>query len=109
MIDGSYLWNIERFFSLGSFATIAYAFVLPPTTTLDTLLGIFVPINCFFVFEAIITDYFPKRKFSITNKSLKTALLICTITSIAAIRKFNTDDVGISKGVRMLWNGNQKH
>lgn len=89
-----------------SFATLplfASAIALGPVPVVDFLLGIVVPIHCHLGFDAMITDYYPKRSSPVMNGVLSWTLRLSTLLALYGCYQFNTNDVGLTALVGRVW------
>lgn len=74
-----------------------------PHSIVDFGLGIAVPLHCHIGFGSIITDYLPLRKFPVIYRFSRGVLYAATGLTIYGLYKFNTEDIGITEGVKKLW------
>ena len=101
-MHGSNHWSFERAISVATFGLISVA-AIHPHSMVDFGLGIIVPLHCHIGFGAIITDYLPKRKFPVVYRFARGALYASTAITIYGLYKYNTEDVGITEGIKTIW------
>lgn len=101
-MHGSSHWSFERVVSVATLGLVGAA-ALQPHSMVDFALGFIVPVHCHIGFGAIITDYLPNRKFPVIYKFARGVLYATTALTIYGLYKYNTEDVGITEGVKALW------
>lgn len=79
------------------------AAALAPHPMVDFGLGFVIPIHAHIGIGAVITDYLPGRKFPFINKVANVTLYALTLGTIYGLYQYNTNEIGISEGVRRLW------
>ena len=104
-VHGSYHWQLERITSLVSLPLIGSAFIVGSNPYIDLALGVILPLHCHIGFDACIQDYFPKRKTPGIYKAMQAALYGSTALVLYGAYQFNTNDVGITEGIKRLWTG----
>jgi succinate dehydrogenase (ubiquinone) membrane anchor subunit len=108
-LHGSYHWVYERALSVASLGLIAGAFVVPGKGFIDFALGIVIPLHSHIGFGSVITDYLPARKFPRIYLFARGLLGAATAGAIYGLYLYNTNDMGITEGVRSLWKANKTH
>lgn len=101
-MHGSNHWSFERAVSVATLGLVGAAAVYPHTMV-DFALGFIVPLHCHIGFGAIITDYLPNRKFPVIYKFARGVLYATTALTVYGLYKYNTEDVGITEGVKAVW------
>ncbi|KAJ3043312.1 membrane anchor subunit of succinate dehydrogenase, Sdh4 [Rhizophlyctis rosea] len=104
-VHGSYHWDLERGLSALTLPLIGGAFVVGPNPYIDLALGVVIPLHCHIGFDACIIDYFDYRKAPVVNRIMKGALYLTTAGVLYGCYQFNTNDVGITEGVKRIWTG----
>ena len=54
-------------------------------------------------FQACIIDYFPGKRVPKTRKSLMWALNLATVAAGIGFYEFETNDVGLTEGIKRIW------
>ncbi len=106
-LHGSQHWSFERLISIGVFGLIGAA-VACPHKMIDFALGFVVPLHCHIGFGSILTDYLHPRKFPVVGRFSKGLLYAATGLSMYGLYRYNTEDVGITEGVKKLWHAQRK-
>lgn len=101
-MHGSKHWSFERLISVSVFGLIGAAAACPHKM-IDFALGFVLPLHCHFGFESILMDYLHPRKFPVIGRFSKGALFAATGLSMYGLYRYNTEDVGITEGVKQLW------
>lgn len=101
-MHGSNHWTFERILSVATLGTIGTAAVYPHAMV-DFALGFIIPLHCHIGFGCIITDYLPARKFPIIYRFARGVLYASTALTMYGLYKYNTEDVGIIEGVKIIW------
>ncbi len=104
-VHGSYHWDYERALSVVSLPLILSAMVVGPQPAIDLALGIVIPAHCHLGFDAVITDYLPKRRVGALHSVATWALRITTLLTLYGCYSFNTNDIGITEFVKRVWTG----
>ncbi|KAJ3274890.1 membrane anchor subunit of succinate dehydrogenase, Sdh4 [Terramyces sp. JEL0728] len=102
---GSYHWNFERALSLVTPALIGTAVYAGQNTLVDIALGIVLPLHCHIGFDAMITDYFPERKYKVLYHITTWALRVVTVIALFGCFIINSKDVGLTNLTKKLWTG----
>ncbi|KAH6900392.1 CybS-domain-containing protein [Thelonectria olida] len=101
---GSYHWSFERLLAAGLVPLTVAPFAagsLNPTT--DAILCSVLLLHSHLGFQQSITDYFPKRKVPNLRRFFDWVLNIATVLVGVGLYEFETNDVGITEGVKRLW------
>jgi len=53
--------------------------------------------------RSCIVDYFPKRKYPKSSMAAKWSLNAATVLVLYGLYEFETNDVGITEGVKKIW------
>ena len=103
---GSYHWAYERGLSVVSVPLIVTAISLPDTSPLvDMGLAAVLTAHTHIGFDAILTDYLPKRRAGSLGTVATWTLRFASILTLYGLYTFNTNDVGITEFCRRLWAG----
>ncbi|KAI5854603.1 CybS-domain-containing protein [Tricharina praecox] len=101
---GSYHWSFERLVSLGlvplTIAPFAAGSMHPIA---DAVLGATIVMHSHIGFQSCVIDYFPKRKYPKSLKTAKWTLNAATVLVLYGLYEFETNDVGITEGVKKIW------
>ena len=93
---GSYHWTFERALSVALVPLIVTPFVTGSSTpVLDALIGSAVIIHSHIGFDAMITDYIPKRRFPKSYLLFTWGLRAATAVVLIGIYEFQVNDVGM--------------
>ena len=84
---------------------IGTAAVYGPHPIVDLTLGVVLPLHCHIGFDSILVDYLHPRKYPIIGKVTPWVLRLLTLGTMYGLWQFNTNDVGITEGVKRLWTG----
>ncbi|KAJ1797610.1 membrane anchor subunit of succinate dehydrogenase, Sdh4 [Coemansia sp. RSA 2399] len=106
-IKGSYHWMNERAVSIISVPLLATAFVYGAHPINDMLMGIVLPVHAYMGFQQVLLDYFEARRWPVTSRLLKYALVAMTGLSMFGAWRINTTDVGLTNYFARLWNANK--
>lgn len=106
-MHGSNHWSFERLLSVGVFGLIGAAAACPHKM-IDFAMGVVIPLHCHIGFGSIVTDYLPKRKFPVIGRFSQGLLYAATGLSIYGFYRYNTEDVGITEGVKQLWHAKKE-
>ncbi|KAL0636981.1 membrane anchor subunit of succinate dehydrogenase, Sdh4 [Maublancomyces gigas] len=102
--NGSFHWSFERLVSIAliplTVAPFAAGSVSPVT---DAVFGAAVVIHSHLGFEAMIIDYIPERKNPTARKAFMWGLKGTTVLVLIGLYEFQTNDVGITEGVKRFW------
>lgn len=101
---GSYHWSFERLVTIGLVPLTIAPFAagsLHPIT--DAVLGATLVLHSHIGFQACIVDYIPKRLYPKLLKAARWALNSATVLVLYGLYEFETNDVGITEGVKKLW------
>lgn len=101
-MHGSNHWSFERAISVATLGLVGAAAVYPHAMV-DFALGFVVPLHCHIGFGAIITDYLPARKFPVIYRFARGILYASTALTVYGLYKYNTEDVGITEGIKKIW------
>ncbi|KTW30328.1 hypothetical protein T552_00801 [Pneumocystis carinii B80] len=103
-IHGSYHWTFERFISLTLVPLVLAPFVGSSTTPIfDAILSLGLVVHSYIGFDACITDYFPKREYGSFSTFMRWVLRGATGLVFAGLYEFETNDVGITEGIKRIW------
>jgi succinate dehydrogenase (ubiquinone) membrane anchor subunit len=110
---GSYHWTFERALSLALIPLIVTPFVTGTgTPVLDALIGSSVVLHSHIGFDAIVTDYVPKRSYPKSAVAFKWGLRAATVAVLLGIYEFQINEVGMVSFVAVpdfrYCRGNQK-
>lgn len=103
-MHGSYHWTYERALSLTTLPLVVGGMFYSGNSIIDFGLATVLPLHCHIGFSAIITDYLPRRKFPVIYPIAYSLLLIGTGAAMFGLYSFNTNDVGISQGIKNIYN-----
>ena len=103
-LHGSVHWKYERLLSVANWGFLGAGFVYPHPIV-DLGIGVLLPLHIYSGFGCIITDYLPARKFPLVYKLSKGAISVLLVTTIYGLFKYNTNDVGITEGIKNVWRG----
>jgi succinate dehydrogenase (ubiquinone) membrane anchor subunit len=102
---GSYHWAFERGISVALIPLTIAPFAagsLNPVT--DALLVSALVIHSHIGFDACVTDYIPTRKYgTAVSSGAKWLLRIATGTVLVGFYEFETNDVGLTEGIKRIW------
>ncbi|KAF8539233.1 succinate dehydrogenase cytochrome b small subunit mitochondrial precursor [Trichophaea hybrida] len=101
---GSYHWTFERLISIALVPLTIAPFAagsLHPIT--DAVLGAALVLHSHIGFQSCIVDYIPKRKYPKSSNTAKWALNGATALVLYGLYEFETNDVGITEGVKRVW------
>jgi len=102
--EGSIHWTFERLLSLAlvplTVAPFAAGSVHPVT---DAALGAAMILHSHIGFQSIIIDYIPRNKYTKSHKATRWALNAGTLLVLYGLYEFETNDVGITEGVKKVW------
>jgi succinate dehydrogenase (ubiquinone) membrane anchor subunit len=102
---GSYHWNLERVLSIATLPLLGTAAVYGSIPTVDTLLGIVIPLHCYLGVDCMIQDYIPARRAKVLHFLSSWTLKIATGLVLYGCYVINTSDVGLTAVVKRLWTG----
>ena len=103
-MHGSYHWTFERLISVGLIPLTIAPFVsgsLNPTT--DAILCATVLIHSHIGFDAMITDYIPRKRLPGTRKAFEWLLRAATVLVGVGLYEFETNDVGVTETIKRVW------
>ena len=101
---GSYHWSFERLISAGLIPlTIAPFAAGSLNPVLDGLFISTILIHSHIGFQSCIIDYFPSKRVPKTRKFSMWALNAATILAGIGFYEFETNDVGLTEGVKRIW------
>ncbi|KAK6338816.1 hypothetical protein TWF696_009625 [Orbilia brochopaga] len=101
---GSYHWAFERLIALGMVPLTIAPFVAGTANpALDAALGTALVLHSHIGFDACVTDYFPKRQYPKTRTFMIWLLRGATITAAVGLFSFQTNDVGLTEGIKKMW------
>ena len=93
---GSYHWVFERALSVALIPLIVTPFVTGSSfPALDALLGATVVLHSHIGFDAMITDYIPKRHYPKTYTLFHWGLRAATVVVLIGVYEFQVNEVGI--------------
>ncbi|TVY53161.1 Succinate dehydrogenase [ubiquinone] cytochrome b small subunit, mitochondrial [Lachnellula cervina] len=101
---GSYHWTFERAISVGLVPLTIAPFAagsLNPLT--DALLCATILIHSHIGFEALIVDYIPTKRLPKTRKTFEWGLKLATVVVGVGLYEFETNDVGLTEGIKRIW------
>ncbi|TGO30598.1 hypothetical protein BPAE_0004g00550 [Botrytis paeoniae] len=101
---GSYHWTFERSIAVGLIPLTVAPFVsgsLNPAT--DALLCAAIIIHSHIGFEACIIDYFPAKRVPKTRALFWWGLRGATVLVGVGLYEFETNDVGVTEGIKRIW------
>ncbi|KAI9188674.1 membrane anchor subunit of succinate dehydrogenase, Sdh4 [Blastocladiella emersonii ATCC 22665] len=107
-MHGSTHWSWERIFSAALLPSLGYAVVAGPNAINDMALGVLIPIHLHMGFDAIITDYIPKRNMRALNAAANWTLRFGTLAMAYGFWTLNTSDVGLTETFRRVWRAPQE-
>ncbi|KAH6664091.1 CybS-domain-containing protein [Halenospora varia] len=101
---GSYHWTFERLVSAGlvpiTLAPFAAGSLNPMT---DAILCGAILIHSHIGFEALVTDYIPTHRLPKTRKLFDWGLKLATVVVGVGLYEFETNDVGLTEGIKRIW------
>jgi succinate dehydrogenase (ubiquinone) membrane anchor subunit len=101
---GSYHWSFERLISAGLIPlTIAPFAAGSLNPVLDGLFISTILIHSHIGFQSCIIDYFPTKRVPKTRKFSMWALNAATVLAGIGFYEFETNDVGLTEGVKRIW------
>jgi succinate dehydrogenase (ubiquinone) membrane anchor subunit len=101
---GSYHWTFERALSVALVPLVVTPFVTGSSTpVLDALIGTTVIIHSHIGFDAMITDYIPKRRYPKTYLVFSWGLRAATLVVLIGIYEYQVNEVGIVEGIKRVW------
>ncbi|KAF3205884.1 membrane anchor subunit of succinate dehydrogenase, Sdh4 [Orbilia oligospora] len=101
---GSYHWAFERIIALGMIPlTVAPFAAGTANPALDAALGTALVLHSHIGFDACVTDYFPKRQYAKTRTFMVWLLRASTITAAVGLFSIQTNDVGLTEGIKRFW------
>jgi succinate dehydrogenase (ubiquinone) membrane anchor subunit len=101
---GSYHWSFERLISAGLIPlTIAPFAAGSLNPVMDGLFISTILIHSHIGFQSCIIDYFPTKRVPKTRKFSMWALNAATILAGIGFYEFETNDVGLTEGVKRIW------
>jgi succinate dehydrogenase (ubiquinone) membrane anchor subunit len=93
---GSYHWTFERALSVALIPLVVTPFVTGSSApVLDALIGTSVVLHSHIGFDAMITDYIPRRHYPNTYTVFTWGLRAATIVVLIGIYEFQVNDVGM--------------
>lgn len=93
---GSYHWTFERALSVALIPLIVTPFVTGTSTpVLDALIGTSVVLHSHIGFDAMITDYIPKRHYPKSRTVFTWGLRAATIVVLIGVYEFEVNEVGM--------------
>jgi succinate dehydrogenase (ubiquinone) membrane anchor subunit len=101
---GSYHWSFERLVCVGLVPLTIAPFAagsLHPVT--DAALCSLLVLHSHIGFQASIIDYFPKQRVPKTRALCNWLLRLTTLTTAVGLYELETNDVGITEGLRRIW------
>ncbi|TVY90922.1 Succinate dehydrogenase [ubiquinone] cytochrome b small subunit, mitochondrial [Lachnellula willkommii] len=101
---GSYHWTFERAISVGLVPLTIAPFAagsLNPLT--DALLCATILIHSHIGFEALIVDYIPPKRLPNSRKAFDWGLKLATVVVGVGLYEFETNDVGLTEGIKRIW------
>ena len=101
---GSYHWTFERLISAGLVPLTIAPFAagsLNPIT--DAILCATVLIHSHIGFDALITDYIPKKRLPKSKFVFDWGLRLATVVVGVGLYEFETNDVGVTEAIRRVW------
>ncbi|KAJ8326940.1 hypothetical protein QVD99_005298 [Batrachochytrium dendrobatidis] len=104
---GSYHWTFERSLSVISLPLFGSAVFFGSIPAVDFLLGFAIPMHCYFGFESMVIDYFPKHRFSTAHSLAMWSLRLFTALTMYGCYLINTTDVGLTALAKRLWTGKE--
>ncbi|CCJ28612.1 unnamed protein product [Pneumocystis jirovecii] len=103
-MHGSYHWTFERLISLSLVPLVMAPFVGSSTNLiLDAGLSLALIVHSHIGFDTCITDYFPKREYGSFSTFMRWVLRGATCLVFAGLYEFETNDVGITEGIKRIW------
>ncbi|KAF3913801.1 hypothetical protein ABW21_db0200739 [Orbilia brochopaga] len=101
---GSYHWAFERLIAIGLVPLTVAPFVAGTANpALDAALGTALILHSHIGFDASVTDYFPKRQYPKLRNFMIWLLRGATITAAVGLFSLQTNDVGLTEGVKKIW------
>ncbi|KAF3932659.1 hypothetical protein ABW19_dt0201568 [Dactylella cylindrospora] len=101
---GSYHWAFERLISVGLVPLVVAPFAAGTANpTLDAALGTLLVLHSHIGFDACVTDYFPKRQHPKLRALMEWLLRGATVAAAVGLFAFQTNDVGLTEGVKRVW------
>ena len=101
--NGSQHWKLERLFSAGTLGCMLAGYAMPGNSTVDLLLAVVLPIHCHIGLNGVILDYLPVRRTPVLNRLARAIVGAATIGTMYGFYCFNTENIGITQGIRALW------
>ncbi|KAJ5819204.1 Cytochrome b succinate dehydrogenase small subunit CybS [Penicillium riverlandense] len=102
--EGSYHWSFERLVCVGLIpVTIAPFAAGSFNPVMDAVLCSLLVAHSHVGFQASIIDYFPAARVPKTRTFLNWLLRAFTLTTAVGLYEFETNDVGLTEGLRRVW------
>lgn len=102
--DGSYHWTFERLIAAAliplTIAPFASGSQYPVT---DAALCATLLIHSHMGFQALITDYLPRKRVPKTRKAFHWGLRGATLLVGVGLYEFETNDVGVTEAIKRIW------
>lgn len=102
--EGSYHWTFDRLLTVGlvplTIAPLSGASLSP---VMDSVLCGVLVLHCHTGFQSIITDYVPPRRLPNMAWLFKWGLRAATLTTAFGLYEFETNDVGLTEGIKRIW------
>ena len=107
-MKGSTHWMLERAVSVALLPALSIG-IYSPNMICNGLLAMLLPLHCHWGIEQVITDYLPARRAGTFVNGLAKALLYAgTGLTVFGLFRYNTNDLGIGEGIKLIWKGPSK-
>jgi succinate dehydrogenase (ubiquinone) membrane anchor subunit len=101
---GSYHWTFERLISAGLIPlTIAPFAAGSLNPMMDALLCGTILVHSHIGFEAMVTDYIPRKRLPKTRQVFNWGLKAATVLVGVGLYEFETNDVGVTEAIKRIW------
>ncbi|KAK1048615.1 membrane anchor subunit of succinate dehydrogenase, Sdh4 [Friedmanniomyces endolithicus] len=106
---GNYHWTFERLVSAALLPITIAPFAAGSLSPLldGTFIGLII-VHTFIGFQSVIADYFPKWRVPFLRKAADWANLLAVVVVGWGWYEFETNDVGLTEGVRRIWKAGSK-
>lgn len=101
---GSFHWSFERVVSAAVVPLAVLPFVTTLTPVVETTLTSLLIVHTHIGLSSCIIDYIPKRKYGSFQKVAYGALYAGTAAALYGLYEYETNDVGITEGIKKVWN-----
>ncbi|CAB66444.2 TIM22 inner membrane protein import complex and succinate dehydrogenase (SDH) anchor subunit Tim18 [Schizosaccharomyces pombe] len=103
-LHGSYHWDFERIIAIAMVPQVMIPlFTGTSHPLMDAALACTLITHAHLGFESCVIDYFPARRFKKLSPLMHWILRGCTVLTLIGVYEFNTNDIGLTEGIKKLW------